>query len=63
MDDKTQQDGSGGSQETDKDIQRMELLKRHFNAAEINRLITCQIRYREGVGALDLSADLQRLRP
>jgi hypothetical protein len=62
MDDKTQQEGGGGSQETGRDIQRIELLKRHFDAAEINRLITCQARYREGVDALDLSADLHRLR-
>lgn len=62
MDDKTQQEDGNGSQEIGKDIHRMELLKRHFSAAEINRLITCQIRYREEGGALDLPADLHRLR-
>lgn len=62
MDDETTRDGSRGSQETRKGIERMELLKDRFDAAEINRLITRQTRYRERIDALDLPADLNRLR-
>ena len=62
MDDETEEDSGHDSHENSRDIQRMELLEGRFAAAEINRLITRQMRYRERVDTLDLPADLNRLR-
>lgn len=62
MDDEKRQDASRGSPDVGKDIKRMELLMWHFNAAEVDRLIKCQLRYRQRLDALDLPVDLYRLR-